>query len=324
MTKKEQSLKLPTLDDLFTTEQERIETNLEKVMDINIDEIDEFPNHPFKVQENEKLLELSESIKEKGVLVPALVRKKEDGRYELVSGHRRKKASEMAGIEKIPCIVRNMTDDEAIIIMVDSNMQREELLPSEKAFAYKMKLEAIKHQGIRNDLTLRQVGTRSDNKVAESVSESARQIQRFIRLTYLIPELLEMVDNKTIALNPAVELSYLKIEEQQMVLDSIGYNVATPSHQQAILLKNLSKEEKLNEDVIDQILSTEKPNQKVKIKFDEDRLRKVLPKDIKQDQIENYVIKSIEHYRNYLRQKNRDSGSMYSTKIPSYKLPLYY
>ena len=254
MTKKEQSLKLPTLDDLFTTEQERIETNLEKVMDINIDEIDEFPNHPFKVQENEKLLELSESIKEKGVLVPALVRKKEDGRYELVSGHRRKKASEIAGIEKIPCIVRNMTDDEAIIIMVDSNMQREELLPSEKAFAYKMKLDAIKHQGIRNDLTLRQVGTRSDRKVAENVSESARQIQRFIRLTYLIPELLEMVDTKTIALNPAVELSYLKIEEQQMVLDSIGYNVATPSHQQAILLKNLSKEEKLNEDIIDQIL----------------------------------------------------------------------
>ena len=306
MTKKEQSLKLPTLDDLFTTEQERIESNLEKIMDISIDEIDEFPNHPFKVQENEKLLELSESIKEKGVLVPALVRKKENGRYELVSGHRRKKASEMAGIEKIPCIVRNMTDDEAIIIMVDSNMQREELLPSEKAFAYKMKLDAIKHQGIRNDLTLRQVGTRSDRKVAENVSESARQIQRFIRLTYLIPELLEMVDTKTIALNPAVELSYLKIEEQQMVLDSIGYNVATPSHQQAILLKNLSKEEKLNEDVIDQILSTEKPNQKVKIKFDEDRLRKVLPKDIKQDQIENYVIKSIEHYRNYLRQKNRE------------------
>ena len=306
MTKKEQSLKLPTLDDLFTTEQERIESNLEKIMDISIDEIDEFPNHPFKVQENEKLLELSESIKEKGVLVPALVRKKENGRYELVSGHRRKKASEMAGIEKIPCIVRNMTDDEAIIIMVDSNMQREELLPSEKAFAYKMKLDAIKHQGIRNDLTLRQVGTRSDRKVAENVSESARQIQRFIRLTYLIPELLEMVDTKTIALNPAVELSYLKIEEQQMVLDSIGYNVATPSHQQAILLKNLSKEEKLNEDVIDQILSTEKPNQKMKIKFDEDRLRKVLPKDIKQDQIENYVIKSIEHYRNYLRQKNRE------------------
>ena len=306
MTKKEQSLKLPTLDDLFTTEQERIENNLEKVRDISIDEIDEFPNHPFKVQENEKLLELSESIKEKGVLVPALVRKKENGRYELVSGHRRKKASEIAGIEKIPCIVRNMTDDEAIIIMVDSNMQREELLPSEKAFAYKMKLDAIKHQGIRNDLTLRQVGTRSDKKVAENVSESARQIQRFIRLTYLIPELLEMVDNKTIALNPAVELSYLKIEEQQMVLDSIGYNVATPSHQQAIMLKNLSKEEKLNEEIIDQILSTEKPNQKVKIKFDEDRLRKVLPKDIKQDQIENYVIKSIEHYRNYLRQKNRE------------------
>lgn len=306
MTKKEQSLKLPTLDDLFTTEQERMENNLEKVMDISIDEIDEFPNHPFKVQENEKLLELSESIKEKGVLVPALVRKKENGRYELVSGHRRKKASEMAGIEKIPCIVRNMTDDEAIIIMVDSNMQREELLPSEKAFAYKMKLDAIKHQGIRNDLTLRQVGTRSDRKVAENVSESARQIQRFIRLTYLIPELLEMVDTKTIALNPAVELSYLKNGEQQMVLDSIGYNVATPSHQQAIMLKNLSREEKLNEDIIDQILSTEKPNQKVKIKFDEDRLRKVLPKDIKQDQIENYVIKSIEHYRNYLRQKNRE------------------
>lgn len=306
MIKKEQSIKLPTLDELFTTEQERVENNLEKIIEIDINEIDEFPNHPFKVQEDAKLLELSESIKEKGVLVPALVRKKQDGRYELVSGHRRKKASLLAGKEKIPCIVRDMTDDEAIIIMVDSNMQREELLPSEKAFAYKMKLDAIKHQGIRNDLTLCQVGTRSDMKIAENVSESARQIQRFIRLTYLIPELLEMVDNKVIALNPAVELSYLKNGEQQMVLDSIGYNVATPSHQQAIMLKNLSKEQKLNEDIIDQILSTEKPNQKVKIKFDEDKLRKVLPKDIKQEQIENYVIKSIEFYRNYLRQKNRE------------------
>ena len=308
MTKKEQSINLPTLDDLFTTEQERIEQKLEKIVEINISEIDEFPNHPFKVQEDEKLIELSGSINEKGMLVPALVRQKKDGRYELVSGHRRKRASIIAGKEKIPCIVRNMTDDEAIIIMVDSNMQREELLPSERAFAYKMKLDAIKHQGKRNDLTLGQVGTRfrADNKIAESTSESARQIQRLIRLTYLIPELLEMVDKKVIALNPAVELSYLKKEEQQMILESIEYNVATPSHQQAIMLKNLSKEEKLNEDIIDQILSTEKPNQKVKIRFDENRLRSVLPKDIKQEQIENYVIKSIEFYRNHMRHNNRE------------------
>lgn len=245
MAKDLSKMPLPKLDELFTTEEERNNAKLEKVIDIKISDIYDFPDHPFKVIENDEMYNMSESIKENGVLVPVLVRPKENGRYEMVSGHRRKFASELANKETIPCIVRELTDDEAVIIMVDSNLQREEILPSEKAFAYKMKLEALNHQGKRNDLTSCQVGTklRSDEMLAEGVEDSARQVQRFIRLTELVPELLELVDDKQIALSPAVELSFLKDEEQYAVLDCIECNVATPSHAQAIRLKKLSKEE---------------------------------------------------------------------------------
>lgn len=305
MAKDLSKMPLPKLDDLFTTEEERTNANLEKVIDIKISDIEDFPDHPFKVIENDDMYNMRDSILENGVLIPALVRPKDDGKYEMVSGHRRKFASELAGKETIPCIVRNLTDDEAVIIMVDSNLQREEVLPSEKAFAYKMKLEALSHQGKRNDLTSCQDGTkyRSDLKLSESVEDSARQIQRYIRLTRLIPELLEMVDNKQIAFLPAVELSYLKDDEQYSLLDSIEYNVATPSHAQAIIMKKMSQEGTLNEDKIDEILSQEKPNQIPKIKFDESRIRSVLPKNIEDKKIEDFVVTAIEFYNKHLQKQ---------------------
>jgi ParB family chromosome partitioning protein len=309
MEKKEQKMQLPkiTLDDFFTTQEQRDNAKLEKVIDIKIDNIDDFPNHPFKVIDNEDMEQMKDSIIDNGVLVPALVRPKADGRYEMVSGHRRKFASQLANKETIPCIVRELSDDEAIIIMVDSNMQREEILPSERAFAYKMKLEAMKHQGKRSDLeTSNQVG----GKLSESASiigkengDSLTQVRRYIRLTELIPELLDKVDEKIIAFNPAVELSYLKEEEQYTLLDSMEYNDATPSHAQAIILKKLSQEGQLDEDKIDDILSQEKPNQIPKIKFNESRIRSVLPKNIENDKIEDFVIKSIEYYSKHLKQK---------------------
>jgi ParB family chromosome partitioning protein len=309
MEKKEQKMQLPkiTLDDFFTTQEQRDNAKLEKVIDIKIDNIDDFPNHPFKVIDNEEMEQMKDSIIDNGVLVPALVRPKADGRYEMVSGHRRKFASQLANKETIPCIVRELSDDEAIIIMVDSNMQREEILPSERAFAYKMKLEAMKHQGKRSDLeTSNQVG----GKLSESASiigkengDSLTQVRRYIRLTELIPELLDKVDEKIIAFNPAVELSYLKEEEQYTLLDSMEYNDATPSHAQAIILKKLSQEGQLDEDKIDDILSQEKPNQIPKIKFNESRIRSVLPKNIENDKIEDFVIKSIEYYSKHLKQK---------------------
>lgn len=299
---------LPKLDDLFTTEEERARNNSELITEINISDIDNFPNHPFKVIDNDELFQMSESIKEKGVIVPALVRPKEDGRYEMVSGHRRKRASELAGLDKIPCIVRDLSDDEAIIAMVDSNMQREEILPSERAFAYKMKLEAMTHQGKRNDLTSDQVGPklRSNTLLSNEVGDSETQIKRYIRLTYLIPELLEKVDNKEIAFNPGVELSYLKEEEQYAILDCMEYNDCTPSHAQTIIMKRMSQEGTLNEDKIDEILSQEKPNQIPKIRLNESRIRSVLPKNVGNDQIENFVIKAIEFYSNHLRNRDRE------------------
>jgi ParB family chromosome partitioning protein len=307
MEKKEQKMQLPkiTLDDFFTTQEQRDNAKLEKVIDIKIDNIDDFPNHPFKVIDNEEMEQMKDSIIDNGVLVPALVRPKADGRYEMVSGHRRKFASQLANKETIPCIVRELSDDEAIIIMVDSNMQREEILPSERAFAYKMKLEALNHQGKRNDLTSVQVEQKSNSrqKLSEELGTSEAQIFRYIRLTELIPELLDKVDEKIIAFNPAVELSYLKEEEQYTLLDSMEYNDATPSHAQAIILKKLSQEGQLDEDKIDDILSQEKPNQIPKIKFNESRIRSVLPKNIENDKIEDFVIKSIEYYSKHLKQK---------------------
>ena len=307
MEKKKQEMKMQkiTLDDLFSTQEQRDNDNLEKIVDVNIDLID-FPNHPFKVIDNEEMQQMKESIEENGVLVPVIVRPKENGRYEMISGHRRKFASELALKDTIPCVVRDLSDDEATIIMVDSNMQREEILPSEKAFAYKMKLLALSHQGKRNDLTSCQVGTkfRSDIFLAEKSDDSARQIQRYIRLTELIPDLLEKVDKKIIAFNPAVEISYLKENEQYILLDYIEYNDATPTHSQAINLKKLSLSGKLDENKIDEILSEEKPNQVPMMKFNERRIRSVLPKNIERDKIEDYVIKSIEFYSRHIKQKN--------------------
>ena len=311
MAKNIPKMPLPKLDDLFTTEEERTNDKLEKVIDIKLSDIDDFPDHPFKVIENEDMYNMRDSIKENGVLVPALVRKKPDGRYEMVSGHRRKYASQLANNETLPCIVRDLTDDEAVIIMVDSNLQREEILPSEKGFAYKMKLEALSHQGKRNDLTSDQVGPkliRSNELLSNDVGESISNIKRYIRLTELIPELLELVDEKQIALSPAVELSFLKDEEQYAVLDCIECNVATPSHAQAIRLKKMSQEGTLTTDEIEDILSEEKPNQIPKMKFNADRIRNVLPKNIEEKKIEDFVVNAIEFYGKHLqRQKSMDA-----------------
>ena len=307
MAKTESKMPLPKLDDLFTTEEERTNANLEKVIDIKINDIDDFPDHPFKVIENDDMYNMRDSIIENGVLVPALVRPKEDGRYEMISGHRRKFASELANKETIPCIVRDLSDDEAIIIMVDSNLQREEILPSEKAFAYKMKLEALNHQGKKMNLTSAQVVQKSENTsremLGQEVGESRETVRRYIRLTELIPELLDMVDEKRIAFLPAVELSYLKDEEQYSLLDCIEYNDATPSHAQAIKLKKLSQEGTLNEDKIDDILSEEKPNQIPKMKFNESRIRSVLPKNIEDKKIEDFVVSAIEFYGKHLQRQ---------------------
>ena len=315
MEKKETKMQIPkiSLDDLFSTQEQRDEAKLEKVFDIKLNDIDDFPNHPFKVIDNDDMQQMKESIEDNGVLLPVLVRPKKNGRYEMISGHRRKFASELANKETIPCIVRNLTDDEATIIMVDSNMQREFILPSERAFAYKMKLEAMKHQGLRTDLTSSQVGKKLNayEELAEETGESRNQIHRYIRLTKLIPELLELADNdfiknpemQRIALSPAVELSYLTEEEQFWVLDSIDQFVATPSHAQAIQMKKLSQIGKLTQEIVENMLAEEKPNQIPKMKFNEDRIRSVLPKNIENDKIEDFVVKSIEYYAKHLRQK---------------------
>lgn len=312
MEKKETKMQIPkiTLDSLFTTQEQRDEAKLEKVIEIKINEIDDFPNHPFKVIDNEEMEQMKESVIENGVLIPALVRQKSDGRYEMISGHRRKFASQLANKDTIPCIVRDLSDDEATIIMVDSNMQREEILPSERAFAYKMKIEAMSNQGKRTDLeTSSQVGKKLNayEELADETGESRNQIHRFIRLTNLIPELLEKVDNKDIAFNPAVELSYLTEEEQYALLDCIEYNDCTPSHAQSIVLKKLSQAGELNEDKIDDILAQEKPNQIPKMKFSEERIRSVLPKNVENDKIEDFVVKAIEYYSRHLKQREMSS-----------------
>ena len=311
MKKKEEKMHLPsvTYDDFFSTQEERDLKNLEHIQKISLEKVINFPNHPYKVRDDEEMFNMAESVKENGVINPIIVRPKEDGNYEIVSGHRRKRASELAGLKEIPAIVREMSDEDAIILMVDCNKQREKVLPSEKAFAYKMKLEAMKHQGKRTDLTSDQVGQKLDNKssvelLANEVGDSKTQIQRYIRLTELIPELLEMVDKKRIAFLPAVELSYLTEEQQYTLLDCIEYNDATPSHAQAIKLKKMSQAGTLTEDDIDDILSQEKPNQIPKMKFDEGRIRSVLPKNIEEPKIEDFVVKAIEHYSKYLRQRD--------------------
>lgn len=320
MEKSETKMQIPkiTLDSLFTTQEQRDEAKLEKVVDININEIDDFPGHPFKVVNNEEMQNMKNSIIDNGVLVPALVRQKDDGRYEMVSGHRRKFASQLAEKETIPCIVRNLSDDEATIIMVDSNMQREEILPSERAFAYKMKIEAMSHQGKRTDLeTSSQVGKKLNayEELADETGESRNQIHRYVRLTRLIPRLLELVDNEILkdstklrmALSPAVELSYLTEEEQYWVLDNIDQYVATPSHAQANKMKKLSQKGELTQEIVEDMMCEEKPNQVAKLKFNEERIRKVLPKNVENAKIEDFVVKAIEYYSRHLRQREMDS-----------------
>lgn len=302
MAKKELEMTLPkiSLDDLFTTQEQRDYNNAEKVEDIKICNIDNFKNHPFKVLKNEELEQLVESIKEKGVISPVLVRPKENGRYEMISGHRRMLASQYANLDTIPCIIRNLTDDEATILMVDSNLQREKLLPSERAFAYKMKLDALKHQGKK--ITSDQIGpkfSRANEELSNEVGESASNIKRYIRLTELIPELLEKVDIEKMAFSPAVEISYLTKEEQLMLLDFIDYNDIYPSVKQAKDLKELSNKGELDSDSLEELMMITKPNQVRKISFDEGRIRKVLPKEIKREEIEDFVVKSIEFYQKY-------------------------
>ena len=277
MTKRKSDFTLPTLDDLFTTQAERDDAKLERVKNIPLDELHPFKNHPFKVQNNEEMERMIESIRKVGTITPALARPLPDGGYELISGHRRLAACQVLGIETMPVIVREMSDDEAVIAMVDANLQRETILPSEKAFAYKMKLDAIKHQGV----TSRQLGEKllSITQVSKDSDDSERQIQRYIRLTCLIPELLSMVDDKKIAFNPAVEISYLDRDEQLTLLDAINMNDCTPSHAQSIRLKKMSQDGLLTADAIYAILSEEKPNQKEQIKLPRDELRKYFPQN---------------------------------------------
>ncbi len=308
MSVKPRDLGMTPLDDLFSTDESRAESQLEKVVTLNPAEISDFPNHPFKVKQDEAMAEMVDSIRKYGVLVPALVRPKEDGGYEMVAGHRRKFAAALAELTEIPCIVRNLTDDEATIIMVDSNLQRETILPSEKAFAYKMKLDAMKRQGQRNDLTSRQVGTksRSDKQLADNSPDSARQIQRYIRLTELIPSILQMVDDKKIALNPAVELSYLSKEQQESLYSTMECEDCTPSLAQAIKMKEFSKDGKLTDEVILSIMQEEKPNQKEQFKMPKERINKYFAPGTPAQKIEDTIIKALELYRKRERQKGME------------------
>ena len=299
------------LDDLFSTDESRAEAQLEKVVTLNPADISDFPNHPFKVKQDEAMAEMVDSVKRYGVLVPALVRPKADGGYEMVAGHRRKCAATLAGITEMPCIVRNLTDDEATIIMVDGNLQRETILPSEKAFAYKMKLEAMKRQGQRSDLTSAPLepklkGSRSNEELAASSPDSRSQIQRFIRLTELIPSVLDMVDSGKIAFRPAVELSYLSKEQQQSLYDTMECEDCTPSLAQAIKLKEFSRDGKLSTEVILSIMQEEKPNQREQFKMPKERISKYFAPGTPAQKIEDTIIKALELYRRRERQRDME------------------
>ena len=305
---------LTKLDDLFTTQAQREEKKLSKIRDIPLGLIDDFPDHPFKVRDDEDMLQLIESIRDRGVITPATVRQKEDGRYELISGHRRKRACELVGFQTLRCEVVDMSRDEATILMVESNFQRSKILPSEKAFAYKMRLDAMKRQAGRprkensDPVGPNLIGTRSNSLLAEETGESTSQIKRFIRLTYLVPELLEFVDQDRIKMRPAVELSYLDEDCQRDIVDEIDMNDATPSHDQTIRMRRFFEEGKLTTEVIQAIMSEEKPNQKEKITLSMDRVEKFIPKNIKISQREDFICKALEHYNKYLRQRaDRDS-----------------
>ena len=304
---RETKIELTAYDDLFQTDESRAEANLSKIRDIPISEIDEFPDHPFKVLMDEDMEQLVESVKRNGVMTPATVRLKEDGRYELISGHRRKKACELAGLETLKCEVKELTRDEAIIIMVESNLQRSVILPSEKAFAYKMRLEAMKRQAGRPPKeNSSPMGThlRSDAELAEKVGESRNQIQRYIRLTELVPEILQMVDDRQIAFRPAVEISYLTEEQQYTLLEAMEYNDATPSLAQAIKMKKFMQDGKLTDEVISSIMEEEKPNQKEKPAFRDERITKLIPKSVPRGQEADFVVKALEFYNRHL-QRNK-------------------
>ena len=300
-----------TLDELFSTQEERDDAKLSKIRDIPLELIDDFPDHPFKVRDDEDMIQLVESVKERGVITPATVRQKEDGRYELISGHRRKRACELAGFEALRCEVVDLDRDAATVLMVESNYQRSQILPSEKAFAYKMRLEAMKRQGQRSDLTSSPVGTkfdRSSEAITEETGDSRNQIHRYIRLTNLVPELLDLVDEGKIKMRPAVELSYLDEDSQRAVVDEIDLNQCTPSHDQTIRMRKFFTEGKLTPEVVSAIMSEEKPNQREKIVLRGDKVRSLIPKNIPVSQTEDYVVKALEHYSRFLRQRaERDS-----------------
>ena len=302
---------LPTLDDLFSTQELRDDAKLSKIRDIPLELIDDFPDHPFKVRDDEDMIQLVESVKERGVITPATVRQKEDGRYELISGHRRKRACELAGFEALRCEVVDLDRDAATVLMVESNYQRSQILPSEKAFAYKMRLEAMKRQGQRSDLTLSPVGTkfdRSSEAITEETGDSRNQIHRYIRLTNLVQELLDLVDEGKIKMRPAVELSYLDEDSQRAVVDEIDLNQCTPSHDQTIRMRKFFTEGKLTPEVVSAIMGEEKPNQREKIVLRGDKVRSLIPKNIPVSQTEDYVVKALEHYSRFLRQRaERDS-----------------
>ena len=307
---KRTEIELTAYDDLFETDESRAEANLSRIREIPISEIDEFPDHPFKVLMNEDMEQLVESVSRSGVMTPATVRQKEDGRYELISGHRRKKACELAGLETLKCEVKELTHDEAIIVMVESNLQRSVILPSEKAFAYKMRLEAMKRQAGRppkenaSPLATNLSKGRSDEELGELVGESKDQIRRFIRLTELVPEILQMVDERQIAFRPAVEISYLSEEQQYTLLEAMGYNDATPSLAQAIKMKKFMQEGKLTDEVIQSIMQEDKPNQKEKPAFKDERITKLIPKSIPRGQETDFVVKALEFYNRHL-QRNK-------------------
>lgn len=307
---RETKIELTAYDDLFQTDESREEAKLSKIRDIPISEIDEFPDHPFKVLMDEDMEQLVESIKRNGVMTPATVRLKEDGRYELISGHRRKKACELAGLETLKCEVKELTRDEAIIVMVESNLQRSVILPSEKAFAYKMRLEAMKRQAGRpskenaSPLATNLSKGRSDEELGELVGESKDQIRRYIRLSELVPEILQMVDERQIAFRPAVEVSYLTEEQQYTLLEAMEYNDATPSLAQAIKMKKYNQDGKLTSEVIQSIMEEEKPNQKEKPAFRDERITKLIPKTVPRGQETNFVVKALEFYNRHL-QRNK-------------------
>ena len=312
MAKSNASGLLTSLDSLFTTQEQRDAAKRDVVLDLPLDQIGDFPNHPFKVRQDEAMMEMMESVQLHGVLVPGLVRQLVDGSYQMVSGHRRKLASRLAGLDTLPCIVRDLTDDEAIIVMVDSNLQREKVLPSEKAFAYRMKLEAMRRQGKRTDLTSTPVVEKLKGKdalssaiIGKAAGDSYEQVRRYIRLTYLLPEILAMVDDSKIAFRPAVELSYLAEKEQRILYDAMGHADCTPSLAQAIKMKSFSREGKLSEAVIRSIMAEEKPNQKEQFRIPKERISKYFKPGTPARTMEDTIIKALDYYRKRQREMER-------------------